>query len=73
LSEFVDLRVLRKRSNRDLLVISEVYRQQRLMYDFRCHRVDDRIASISQPHVRLIKRGKAGSDTEFGTKLSLIW
>ncbi len=27
--------------------------------------------SISQPHVRPIKRGKAGRDTEFGAKLSV--
>jgi hypothetical protein len=71
LSEKVDLRVLSKRSYRELLVISEVYRQQLIMYDRRCHRVDDRIVSISQYHVRPIKRGKAGSDTEFGAKLSV--
>jgi hypothetical protein len=33
--------------------------------------VDDRIVSITQPHVRPIKRGKAGRDTEFGAKLSV--
>ena len=33
-------------------------------------RIDDRIVSISQPHVRPIKRGKAGADKEFGAKLS---
>ena len=27
--------------------------------------------ALSQPHVRPIKRGKAGKDTEFGAKLSL--
>jgi len=27
--------------------------------------------NISQPHVRPIKRGKAGSDTEFGAKVSI--
>ena len=41
------------------------------MYDHRSQRVDDRIVSISQPHVRPIKRGKAGSNTEFGAKLSV--
>jgi hypothetical protein len=35
------------------------------------HRVDDRIVSISQPHVRPIVRGKAGKPTEFGAKLSI--
>ena len=71
LSRAVDLTVLNPRQYRDLLVISEVYRQQQLMYDQRSRRVDDRIVSISQPHVRPIKRGKAGSDTEFGAKLSV--
>jgi len=33
--------------------------------------VDDRIVSISQPHVRPIVRGKAGRPTEFGAKLSI--
>lgn len=71
LSKTVELTVLRPKQYRDLLVISEVYRQQQLMYDQRSRRVDDRIVSISQPHVRPIKRGKAGSDTEFGAKLSV--
>jgi IS5 family transposase len=52
-------------------VISEVLRQQQWMYDQRSRRIDDRIVSISQPHVRPIKRGKAGSDTEFGAKVSI--
>jgi len=71
LSEIVPLTVLSKRQYRDLLVISELYRQQQWMYDHRSKRIDDRIVSISQPHVRPIKRGKAGSDTEFGPKVSV--
>ncbi len=65
------LSVLTRRQYRDLLVISELYRQQQWMYDQRSQRIDDRIVSISQPHVRPIKRGKAGRDTEFGAKLSV--
>ena len=53
-----------------LLVCHEVYRQQQHMYDAKVRRIDDRIVSLSQPHVRPIKRGKAGRDTEFGAKLS---
>lgn len=71
LSKVVNLTVLGRKQYRDLLVISELYRQQQLMYDRRSRRVDDRIVSISQPHVRPIKRGKAGSNTEFGAKLSV--
>ena len=41
------------------------------MYDHDEHRIDDRIVSVSQPHVRPIKRGKAGAATEFGAKISV--
>jgi hypothetical protein len=53
-----------------LLVINEVYRQQKWMYEQRACRIDDRIVNIYQPHVRPIKRGKAGAGTEFGAKIS---
>ncbi len=45
--------------------------QQRKMYNEKSQRCPDRIVSISQPHVRPIKRGKAGKKVEFGTKLGL--
>ena len=63
--------VLSKRQYRDLLVISELYRRQQWMCDHRSKRIEDRIVGISRPHVRPIKRGKAGSDTEWGAKLSV--
>jgi hypothetical protein len=62
---------LKKNLYRNLLVISEVYRQQQLMYAQGCHRIDDRIVSITQPHVRPIVRGKSGTPVEFGAKLSV--
>jgi transposase, IS5 family len=34
------------------------------------HRVDHRIVSIDQPHVRPIVRGKAGANVEFGAKVA---
>ena len=55
---------------RTLLVVSELYRQQQLMYQTKSRRVDDRIVSLSQPHVRPIVRGKAGTPVEFGAKFS---
>jgi len=58
------------RKYKNLLVIHEVYRQQQWMYTHQESRIDDRIVSISQPHVRPIKRGKAGAATEFGAKIS---
>ena len=62
---------LSRRQYKNLLVCRELYRQQLEMYNSNSQRIDDRIVSIAQPHVRPIKRGKAGRDTEFGAKLSL--
>lgn len=65
------LTALSHRQQRLLLVISEVYRQQQVMYESKTRRVDDRIVSITQPYVRPIVRGKAGVPVEFGAKLSV--
>ena len=54
-----------------LLVITEVYRQQQYMYDNKVHTVKNRIVNNYQPHVRPIVRGKAGTPTEFGAKISV--
>ena len=62
---------LDKQLYRKLLVISELFRQQQSMYQQRQHRIDDRIVSLAQPHVRPIVRGKAGTPVEFGAKISL--
>ena len=62
---------LKRSLYRNLLVVSEVYRQQQWMYEQGGHRIDDRIVSITQPHVRPIVRGKAGTPVEFGAKLSV--
>jgi IS5 family transposase len=62
---------LSRRQYRLLLVIREVYRQQQQMYDRQRQRIDDRIVSLAQPHVRPIVRGKAGVPVEFGAKLSV--
>ena len=70
LSEQTSLLRLSRRQYKNLLVINEVYRQQQWMHDHHESRIDDRIVSVSQPHVRPIKRGKAGAATEFGAKIS---
>lgn len=62
---------LDKQLYRKLLVISELFRQQQWMYQHRQHRIDDRIVSLAQPHVRPMVRGKAGTPVEFGAKISL--
>lgn len=56
---------------RQYWIIQYVYNQQDGMYKNRTRRCDDRIVSISQPHVRPIVRGKASKSTEFGAKLSV--
>ena len=56
---------------RQLLVIQELYRQQLWMYTHRCQRIANRLVSLSQPHVRPIVRGKAGTPVEFGAKISV--
>ena len=50
--------------------MSELHRQQQWMWENREVRIDDRIVSINQPHIRPIVRGKRGKNTEFGAKLS---
>jgi len=70
LSRQSSVTALTGRQYKNLLVLHEVYRQQKWMFDHREHRIADRIVSISQPHVRPIKRGKASAATEFGAKIS---
>lgn len=53
-----------------LKVLQRVYRQQQQMYQKKQHRVDERIVSVQQPHVRPIVRGKQNAPTEFGAKVA---
>jgi hypothetical protein len=66
-----DLEELNIELYRKLLVISELYRQQKQMYDEKTHSVEDRIVSISQPHLRPIVRGKEHRPVEFGAKVAI--
>lgn len=52
-------------------VLPHLYRQQLEMYRNNARRCDDRIVSISQPHVRPIVRGRQGKPVEFGAKLNV--
>jgi len=62
---------LSRQNYRMLLVVSELLRQQQFMYRNRSRRIEDRIVSLTQPHVRPIVRGKAATPVEFGAILSL--
>jgi transposase, IS5 family len=53
-----------------LLVVAEVYRQQLWLYENKKRSIEDRIVSLSQPHIRPIVRGKARTNVEFGAKFS---
>ncbi|NTZ16052.1 IS5 family transposase [Paenibacillus sp. JMULE4] len=70
LVEHTPLTELSKRHYRQLLIISELYRQQREMMEKKIHVIADRIVSIQQPHVRPMVRGKAGTNVEFGAKIA---
>jgi transposase, IS5 family len=66
----VGLEALSRKEYRLSLVVAEVNRQQLYMYESNENRIDDRIVSLTQPHVRPIVRGKSGTPVEFGAKLS---
>jgi hypothetical protein len=52
-------------------VIQHLHDQQWTMYGSNTRRCENRIVSISQPHVRPIVRGKQHKPVEFGAKLSV--
>jgi hypothetical protein len=62
---------LKPHQQKMLWVISNVYHQQKYMYDNKLHTCPDRIVNIFQPHVRPIPRGKTKAQTEFGSKLGV--
>jgi DNA-directed RNA polymerase subunit E'/Rpb7 len=65
------LELLSNKQYKNLLVINELYHQQLMMQNSKSFRINDRIVSINQPHVRPIVRGKASGTTEFGAKLEI--
>ena len=62
---------LKPKDQKYLLVINTLYEQQKQMHNTRQHKVEDRIVSIHQPHVRPIVRGKAQAKVEFGAKIHI--
>ena len=60
---------LKPKYHKYLFVISTLYDQQLEMFKSREHRIEDRIVSIHQPHVRPIVRGKSQAKVEFGAKI----
>jgi hypothetical protein len=56
-----------------LLVLAEVYRQELWLYENTKQSIENWIVSLSQPHIRPIVRGKAGTAVEFGVKFSALY
>lgn len=54
-----------------LLVVSELLRQQRILYHADRRIIPDRIVSLVHSHISPIIRGKARCNGEFGAKLSI--
>jgi transposase, IS5 family len=54
-----------------LLVVSELVRQQVILYHADSRSIPDRIVSLYQAHIRPIVRGKARCNVEFGAKISI--
>lgn len=70
LREDEEVAKLSKKDEKILLIIKKAYEQQVEMYENKENKVENRIVSLTQPHVRPIVRGKAGTPVEFGAKLS---
>ena len=70
IDEMGQLQLLSKSHYKMLLVVTEVYRQQLSMYEKKEQSIENRIVSLTPPHIRPIVRGKAGKSVEFGAKLS---
>jgi len=62
---------LNAQETKTLAVLKKLHQQQQYMHENKVHSVEDRIVSISQPHIRPIVRGKVKAPTEFGAKLSI--
>lgn len=71
LEKAVDNFELSPRQQETLATIKTLYEQQFSMFQNHTHSVENRIVSISQPHVRPIVRGKAGTAVEFGAKIAI--
>lgn len=72
INDFINAgKYLSDKQSEEYEVILRLYNQQKYMFENRKHSVDNRIVSISQPHVRPIVRGKTKAPTEFGAKVEI--
>ena len=71
LAKETGLAMLSRKQYHDLLVISEVLRQQKEMLAGNTRSIPGKLMSIWKPYVRAIARGKAKAMYEYGPKISL--
>ena len=71
LAKETGLGMLSRKQYHDLLVISEVVRQQKEMLAGNTRSIPGKLMSIWKPYVRAIARGKAKAMYEYGPKISL--
>jgi len=64
------LESLTKKQYKTRLFLTEIYRQQLWLFDNNKQSIENKIVSLSLPHVRHIIRCKPGKPVEFGVKLS---
>lgn len=64
-------KLLNKKQYKNLLVSTQIYKQQLEMYQNKTHKIEDRIVSLYMPFIRPIVRGKTNAPVEFGAKLSV--
>jgi len=57
--------------DQQLLVVSELVRQQSIPHHADSRRIPDRIVSLCQLHIRLIVRGKARCNLKYGSMISI--
>ena len=62
---------LSEKEEKTLEAIQTLHMQQQTMYQNKATRIDDRIVSISQAHIRPVVRGKTRTPVEFGPKINM--
>jgi IS5 family transposase len=71
LEQMTEMLPLTEKEQQLFEVLQKVYEQQQEMYRAQRRSIEQRIVSVSQPHIRPMVRGKLVSKVEFGAKLAL--
>lgn len=63
--------VLKEDHIESLNICKIIYDQQKTMWENKTHKIDNRLVSLSQAHIRCIVRGKTARPYEFGPKIAV--